>query len=104
MYRFVVPSHRCRQLWYVHFKSLDRYSYSCGIIHEITSLGFSFKMMYVCGERFLFLLLNLQKTGYGSVDTGVTYFNHNKPLILSQDFPDVMASVIKVHVKPFHFA
>ena len=31
-------------------------------------------------------------------------FNHNKSLISFQDFPDVIASVIKVHGKPFDFA
>ena len=31
-------------------------------------------------------------------------FNCNKSLVLSQDFSDVIASVIKVCVKPFDFA
>ena len=31
-------------------------------------------------------------------------FNHNKSLISSQDFPDIIASVIKVHGKPLDFA
>ena len=43
-------------------------------ICKITSIGLSFKMIYVCGERLLFLLLNLHKMGYGCVDVTVTYF------------------------------
>ena len=57
--------------------------------------------MYVTRDSFFFLLY-LHKAGYGSV--GYQSFKHNKSLISPQDLPDVIASVIKVCVKPLDFA
>ena len=82
----------------------DKDSYGGSIICKITSLSFSFKMVDVCCEGFFFFLLYLHKVEYGSMNIRVTIFNHKKSLMSSQDLPDVIASVIKVHVKPFDLA
>ena len=69
-------------------------------LHLLASL----KMVDACSEGFFILLLYFHKMAYGCVDIRVTYFNHNKSLISSQEFPDMIASVIMVHVKPFNLA
>ena len=83
---------------------LTKNSYGGSVIGKSTSLSFSLKMVDIHGEGFFLILLYFYKMAYGCVNIGVTYFNHNKSLLSSHNFPDVIASVIKVHVKPFDLA
>ena len=56
--------------------------------------------MYVARDSFSFCCISIKL----HMDVWILelhIFNHNKSLISSQDLPDVIASVIKEHVKPF---
>ena len=60
--------------------------------------------VYTVRDSF-FILLYLHKIGIWMCECGSWHiFSHNKSLISSQDLPDVIASVIKVCVKPFDLA
>ena len=85
-------------------ESHNKDSYGGGIIGEITSLSSSLKMVDIHGEGFLLLLLYFQKWHMDVWISELYIFNCNKSLKSSQDFPDVITSVIKVHVKPFNLA
>ena len=85
-------------------EALNKDSYGGGVVGKTTSLGFSFKMVYVHSERFLlFCCISIKKDMEVWISE-LHIFNCNTSLISSQDLPDVIASVIKVCVKPFDLA
>ena len=78
-------------------ESLNKDSYGGGVIGEITSLSLSFKTVR---DSFSYCCMSIQ----WHMDVWISelhVINHNKSLISSQDFPNVIASVIKVLVIPF---
>ena len=86
------------------FKSFDKDSYGGSVNCKIISLSFCFKPVDVCSKGFFVFFCISLKWDMEVWISELQVFNHYKSFISSQEWPDMTASVIEVHAKPFDLA
>ena len=75
-------------------ESLNKDPYYDCTIGKGTSFGFSLKVMNICCERFLLLILNFHKVTTEGWILELQSFKQSKSVIPSQHLPELIASVI----------